>query len=88
MATKSLTDVPETNHDAMEAFANHHVASLDREPVHEPIPGEYDRGTLTHRETGAIGGRFNGEDTRAGHLEESMDEQTRHDRLLEGGGDR
>jgi hypothetical protein len=31
-------------------------------PTHEPIPGEYDGTTLTHREPGAIGGSFNGDD--------------------------
>lgn len=28
----------------------------------EPIPGEYDATTATHREPGAIGGRFSGDD--------------------------
>lgn len=31
-------------------------------PTHEPIPGEYDRTTLTHREPGAMAGSISGED--------------------------
>ena len=88
MATKSLTDVPETNHDAMTAVANHRASDIDAASPHEPIPGERDRGTLTHRQPGAMAGSFNGEDAVPDGLEETLDQKTKHDRELEGGGDR
>lgn len=42
----------------------HGIASSKpaQQPTHEPIPGEYDSTTLTHREPGAIGGTFSGDD--------------------------
>ena len=88
MATKSLTDVPETNHDAMTAVANHRASPIDATSPHEPIPGERDPGTLTHRQAGAMTGRFNGADAVTDGLEETLDRTTKHDRELEGGGDR
>jgi hypothetical protein len=54
--------------------------------VHEPIPGEHDATTLTHREAGAIGGAFNGEDNRQANAGAVMDKQTLRDRVREGGG--
>lgn len=87
MATKSLTDVPETNHDAMADVATHHSSGIDAASPHEPIPGERDPTTLTHREAGSMGGRFNGEDAAPNGLEETLDQRTKHDRELEGGGD-
>jgi hypothetical protein len=54
--------------------------------THEPIPGERDEQTLTHREPGAIGGAFNGQDDIPAPVAGSMDEQTLRDRVLEGGG--
>ena len=88
MTTKSLTDVPETNHDAMEALANHRASGIDTPSPHEPIPGERDRGTLTHRQPGSMTGSFNGADAAPTGLEETLDRKTKHDRVLEGGGDR
>ena len=55
-------------------------------PVHEPIPGEYDRTTLTHREPGAMGASF-GEAIPSPDPHTWMDEATTHDRVLEGGGE-
>jgi hypothetical protein len=53
--------------------------------VHEPIPGEYDRTTLTHREPGAMGTLF-GEATPSPDPHNWLDDETAHDRRLEGGG--
>jgi hypothetical protein len=53
---------------------------------HEPIPGERDGDTLTHREPGAIGGAFNGQDNLPAPVDGLMDQQTVRDRVLEGGG--
>ncbi|HVZ21906.1 MAG TPA: hypothetical protein VG871_12620 [Vicinamibacterales bacterium] len=52
---------------------------------HEPIPGERDPSNLTHREKGARGVPFWGEDTHV-DLEQTMDAQTRRERATEGGG--
>jgi hypothetical protein len=54
--------------------------------VHEPIPGEYDRTTLTHREPGAMGALF-GEAIPSPDTHTWLDEQTAHERMLEGGGE-
>jgi hypothetical protein len=51
----------------------------------DPIPGERDPTTLTHREPGAIGGRPNGADIPP-TPPEWEDEVTRHAHELEGGG--
>jgi hypothetical protein len=53
----------------------------------EPIPGERDESTRTRRQPGSIGGRFSGEDTPPTDSANLMDDATRHDRELEGGGD-
>jgi hypothetical protein len=53
----------------------------------EPIPGERDESTRTRRQPGSIGGRFSGEDTPPTDPAHVMDDATRHDRELEGGGD-
>jgi hypothetical protein len=47
------------------------------------IPGEYDATTLTHREPGAIGGRFNGDDLKLSPG--SMDSTTAREHEREGG---
>jgi hypothetical protein len=52
----------------------------------EPIPGERDASTLMYRQPGSIGGRFSGADTPPVDSTRLMDEQTIHDRELEGGG--
>jgi hypothetical protein len=49
-----------------------------------PIPGEYDRSTLTHREPGAISGRPNGGDIPPAPPE-WLDARTRHEHEFEGG---
>lgn len=56
-------------------------------PVHEPIPGEYDRTTVTHREPGAMGTSF-GEATPSPDPHTWLDDETVHDRKLEGGGEK
>jgi hypothetical protein len=55
-------------------------------PVPEPIPGERDPGTLTWREPGAIGGRFSGADNPPSDPSAWMDEETRRQHTIEGGG--
>jgi len=62
------------------------VVGMGNAGPHEPIPGERDEQTLTHREPGAIGGAFNGQDNMSTSVGGLMDEQTLRDRLLEGGG--
>ena len=54
-------------------------------PAPEPIPGEYDRTTATHREAGAMATPF-GDGTPSPAGENWLDEATTHDRMLEGGG--
>jgi hypothetical protein len=53
-----------------------------------PIPGERDPTTLTTREPGAIGGRFNGADLPPLREDQTLDEAERQDRRLEAGGKR
>ena len=53
---------------------------------HEPIPGERDETTLTHREVGAIGGAFNGEDNVTSNVDTLLDDQVRRELVREGGG--
>ena len=54
--------------------------------VEEPIPGARDTSTLTTRQPGSIGGRFSGADTPSSDPRRLLDEDTIHDRELEGGG--
>ena len=56
-------------------------------PPHEPIPGERDPSTLTHREPGAIGGQFAGADTPSPQRTDWLDERTAFEHALEGGGE-
>lgn len=79
MSNHSLTDVPEQNHDAMSGT---HWENT----THEPIPGERDATTLTHRQPGAMGGHFNGEDAAAQDVESTMERRTVTEHWLEGGG--
>jgi hypothetical protein len=51
----------------------------------ERIPGERDPGTATHSEAGIIAGTGYGEDIPPGQPD-TMDERTRRERALEGGG--
>ena len=53
----------------------------------EPIPGAYDPTTATHREAGAMGGRFNGADSRPENAEGLMDDAVIEERRREGGGE-
>ena len=67
-----------------------HAAPLtaDSSDAHrrEPIPGARETDTLTHREPGAIGGQFTGEDVPAPRRQDWLAEDTAVDRALEGGG--
>ena len=53
---------------------------------HELIPGERDATTLTHRESGAIGGQFAGADIPAPDPSAWMDARTALEHAREGGG--
>lgn len=83
MSNHSLTDAPEQNHDTMRATAERRIAG---DGPHEPIPGEYDATTLTHREPGSMGGAFNGADNRPSDPDTLSDDQTHREWILEGGG--
>ncbi len=63
-----------------------HATHAPETVAKEPIPGERDRSTLTHRQPGSIGGRFWGADAVAVDPTTLMDAATIHDRRLEGGG--
>jgi hypothetical protein len=69
---------PELAHTAPADSSAHHP--------HEMIPGERDATTLTHREPGAVGGRFAGADVPSPDPHEWLDEQTAREHALEGGG--
>ena len=94
MPTHSLTNVPEQSHEAMRASVPGREPSASEVPIvgidhtgtHEPIPGERDAETLTHREVGAVSAPFNGTDNVPQNLDTVMDDETRIDRVLEGGG--
>jgi hypothetical protein len=75
-------DVPGREPDASTAP----FVGLDRHEAHEPIPGEYDATTLTHREPGAMGGSFNGADNVSGSSATTAAERTLRERIREGGG--
>jgi hypothetical protein len=63
----------------------HHVDVPDTAAVREPIPGERDATTLTHREVGAMGTLFNANAPQSSNS--TLDEETLHDREIEGGGE-
>lgn len=67
-----------------------HVATgvpLDTEaPAPEPIPGEWDRSTLTHREPGAFGGGFAGARTPAPDTHSWLTPDVVHEYEIDGGG--
>jgi hypothetical protein len=52
----------------------------------EPIPGERDASTATHRAPGAIGGQFAGADTPSPRQADWLDEETAFEHAREGGG--
>jgi hypothetical protein len=56
------------------------------QPFHEPIPGERDPSTLTHREAGAVSGQFAGADIPP-QPPDWLDRRTAFEHALEGGGD-
>jgi hypothetical protein len=62
------------------------IVGIDRAREHEPIPGEYDATTLTHREPGAMGGAFNGADNVSQDIDATLSTADRDELLLEGGG--
>jgi len=68
----------------MDSNTRHKTLDSDA-PAHEPIPGERDGTTLTHRERGAIGGQFSGADTPSPDSP-VMDEETARLHRIEGGG--
>lgn len=55
-------------------------------PTPELITGAYEPDTATHRQPGAIGGRFNGEDSAGLDSYQELDERTAEERRREGGG--
>jgi hypothetical protein len=63
-----------------------HVVGFARQATHEPIPGEHDGTTLTHREPGAMGGAFNGADNVLSDPDAVSDDQTVREWIREGGG--
>jgi hypothetical protein len=64
-----------------------HEVRLDTEaPAPEPIPGEHDATTLTHRQPGAMGGQFAGADIPAADGGHMMDADTARLHRQEGGG--
>jgi len=56
------------------------------QPAHDPIPGERDPTTLTHREPGAVSGQFAGADIPP-QPPAWLDRRTAFEHRLEGGGD-
>lgn len=56
-------------------------------PHEGPIPGGYESDTAAHREPGAMGGRFNGEDGVSGDADDLSDESVRREWRRIGGGD-
>ena len=62
------------------------TVGINEQTPHEPIPGERDETTLTHREVGAIGGAFNGEDNVTSNVDSLMDDRVRQEVVREGGG--
>jgi hypothetical protein len=83
-------DVP--GHEAHPELANHpHGSDFGGDAPggpapHEPIPGERDATTLTHREPGAVGGQFAGANVPAPDTHAWMDERTAGEHAREGGG--
>ena len=64
-----------------------HEIRLDTEaPAPEPIPGEREADTLTHRQPGAMGGQFAGADTPSPDTDSWMDRETARLHTIEGGG--
>jgi len=66
--------------------AHPELAACAAASVHEPIPGERDVTTLTHREPGAVSGGFAGADIPAAAPPNWIDERTAREHRREGGG--
>ena len=62
------------------------LVAVTSEAAPEPIPGERDATTLTHREAGAVGGQFAGGDTPCPDRHTWLDEATSREHVREGGG--
>ena len=65
----------------------HPIVPAVHEEGSDIIPGERDATTLTHRESGAMGGRWNGADIPPAPIDVMLDAETIHDHEIEGGGD-
>jgi len=61
------------------------IVGIDHDNAHEPIPGEHDATTLTHRPAGAVGPAVNGT-PRAPSDIDALHDDTRRERVREGGG--
>jgi hypothetical protein len=61
------------------------IVGIGHDNAHEPIPGERDAATLTHRAVGAVGGPVNGTASVPTHVD-SLHDDTRRERVREGGG--
>ena len=62
------------------------IVGMDSNGAHEPIPGEHDATTLTHRQPGEVGGAFNGADNVLNDLNAAADDQSVREWSREGGG--
>jgi hypothetical protein len=62
------------------------VLGMNSAETHEPIPGEHDASTLTHRQPGAMGGAFNGADNGSGNVDVALTDAERREFIREGGG--
>jgi hypothetical protein len=60
--------------------------TIQSDHPHPMIPGERDPTTLTHREPGAVGGRFAGADVPSPDPKAWLDERTAREHAREGGG--
>jgi hypothetical protein len=74
----------EQTHEVMRASAMHVTPGPG--PDHEPIPGERDPDNLTGLEPGVFGGGGYGAHVPRPERELPMDDETLHDREIEGGG--
>jgi hypothetical protein len=61
------------------------IVGIDHDNAHEPIPGEHDATTLTHRPAGAVGGAANGTPSVPTEVD-ALHDDTRRERVREGGG--
>ena len=72
---------------AAHAPSSDHAGDAPGTPApREPIPGERDPSTMTHREPGAVGGQFAGAGVPSPDTHGWMDDRTAHEHAREGGG--